>query len=175
MRQDRNRHITGAAIQRYCRKLASRRTAWVQLIYAILIVACAWIGQHWGMTGVAAAVTVVLGIEFLLLSSVALDILALPWSVFLRLHFRGIGVAVLTFAVAAPIAWASRAHGNPSLVTAVLTAAGCGAIGLLLLMSFPRVLLGPSEIWLTRMVDAQLGHRASWARRVLQRLLTRVT
>jgi teichuronic acid exporter len=154
---------------------AAHRTAWVQLIYAILVVAGAWIGQHWGMTGVAAAVTAVLGIEFLLLSSVALDILAMPWSVFVGLHLRGIGVAVLTFVAAAPIAWMSRAHGNPPVLTAVLTSAGCGTIGLLLLMSVPRILLGPSEVWLVRMLDDQLGHKAPGARRVLQRLLTRVT
>jgi teichuronic acid exporter len=154
---------------------AAHRTAWVQLIYAILIVAGAWLGQHWGTTGVAAAVTAVLGIEFLLLSSVALDILALPWSAFLGLHVRGMGVAVLTFSVAAPIAWASRSRANPAFITALLTLGGCGTLGLLLLLSFPRVLLGPAEVWLARMVNTQLGDKLPGARRVLERLLTRVT
>ncbi len=71
------------------------RNAYRQGFYAAVVIGGAWIGQHWGIAGVAMAVLFALGMHFLTLSHLGLGVLALSWRDFSKVQLRGVFFGML--------------------------------------------------------------------------------
>lgn len=117
-------------------KGAVYRSAFRSLIYAGAVVAGAWLGRHWGISGVALGVSAAILLKYLMVSHLCLRLLALPWSAYVRMH----GPGVLAGGVAGAVAWGAATLA--SLVDAPAAAAlgfvllGSGLAGLLILCAF---------------------------------------
>jgi O-antigen/teichoic acid export membrane protein len=76
-------------------KGAVYRNAWRQGIYAILVVGGAWIGQHWGIPGVALGVLFALAIQSLLMTQLGLSMIPFTWRQSWSIYFPAIWSAAI--------------------------------------------------------------------------------
>src|SRR4029077_21101462 len=81
-----------------------------QTVYAAMVIAGAWVGQIWGVEGVAFAVLGTLALNFFLMAHLALCLAAMSWRTFAGAHLSGLALAVVVgipFAVTAEVlrAW----------------------------------------------------------------------
>ena len=73
-----------------------------QLVYAVLVVVGALIGQRWGVSGVAACVAVAVIANFGLMAHLILGATGLTWTAFAAAHWRGAVLAAMLTALVAP-------------------------------------------------------------------------
>lgn len=124
------------------------RRAWRQALYAALVVGGAWIGQHWGIAGVAAGVLGAVTANFLCMAGLSLRVTGMTWGSFGRAHLPA---ARLTMATAPPVWLAAamlRAADAPA--PAIVAAAGVAgaASGLLLAWRLTALFLGTDGLWI---------------------------
>ena len=124
------------------------RRAWRQMLYAALVVGGAWIGQHWGVSGVAWGTLGALTVNFLLMAQLGLDVGHLTWGGFWRAHQP----AVLITAVSFPVVWATttllRYWSVPSLVVLLAVGGVVVACAILLALLAPATFLGNDGQWM---------------------------
>jgi O-antigen/teichoic acid export membrane protein len=138
------------------------RRAWRQFAYAGLVLFGAWVGQHWGLSGVAWGTLAALTVNFFLMASLGLDVAHLGWGEFFAAHRPS---ALLTVAAFPPILGATlllRHWGTPPLVTLIGVTLVALAVGLSLLARFPATFLGRDGQW---MVEAMRGFVRKFQRR----------
>lgn len=133
------------------------RRAWRQALYAVLVVGGAWIGQHWGIAGVAWGTLAALTINFVMMAQLGLDVGHLSWAAFWRAHQPAVYLTV----ACAPLIWGSatllRAWALPP--AAILVAVSLLALGaaLLLVIRAPTVFLGPDGQWMLETMRSFVG------------------
>jgi len=118
--------------------------------YAVLVVLGAIIGQHWGVGGVAVAVSIAMGANWVAMAALSRSVTALSWSRFVRAQVPGAVFAALiggTAELAAQAARAAHLGKIPVLIAAGLAAA---AIALAATMLRSEVFLGPHGAWASR-------------------------
>jgi O-antigen/teichoic acid export membrane protein len=128
------------------------RRAWRQILFAGLVVGCAWVGSRWGITGVAWGVLASHITNFFFMAHLSLRVTHSRWRDFAVLHLPAIALAT----IAGLIAWATvaplRAANLPPvlrLAAATLTAVlGGGALA----ARFPSPLLGSHGMWIRDLV-----------------------
>jgi O-antigen/teichoic acid export membrane protein len=131
------------------------RRTWRQTAYAVLVVAGAWLGQHWGIEGVALAILVTLAINFLLMAQLGLGLARMSWRTFAAAHVPGLAFAAL---VGMPVvAAAELLRAADQSPVAVLVFSTCACIPAVLLAGyFPRIFLGEDGTWMARHLKAFL-------------------
>lgn len=118
-----------------------------QGLFAALVVLGAFIGQRWGVGGVAVAVSIAMGINFVNMAALSRRETGLSWSRFARAHVPGALLAVLiggAVAVTATLARAAHLGKIQVLIVAGLTAA---VVTLAALRLQSRLFLGPHGAW----------------------------
>jgi PST family polysaccharide transporter len=137
--------------------------ALIQAIYAVLVVTGAVIGQRWGVGGVAVAVSIAMGANWLAMAALGRSVTGLSWPRFVQSQAPGAALAVvLGSAVALTVHGARSAHLGGIAVLAV----GVGTatvLALVVMWSRSMQLLGSHGIWASRQA-AQLLRRVSAAR-----------
>jgi O-antigen/teichoic acid export membrane protein len=136
-------------------------------LFATLVLAGAWIGQHWGLTGVAAGILLAMASNYVLMAYISLSLTGVPWR---RYWSAQLPALVLTAGVAltvVPTIVLLRTADAPSLVAVLVTGlvAGLTELGLVRLAPLLGGLGGLEE--LVRRVLAVLP---GGARRSLHRL-----
>jgi O-antigen/teichoic acid export membrane protein len=124
--------------------------ALVQGGYAVLVVLGAIIGQRWGVGGVAVAVSIAMGGNWVAMAALSRSVTGLSWSRFVRAQVPGAVFAALiggTAGLAAQVARAAHLGKIPVLIAAGLAAA---AIALAATMLRSEVFLGPHGAWASR-------------------------
>jgi O-antigen/teichoic acid export membrane protein len=118
-----------------------------QAVYAALVVLGAFIGQHWGVGGVAVAVSLAMGINYFIMAQLSRSVSGLSWSRFVRAQLPGALFAAVIGVTALAIATASRTAGLGNLPVLVLASLGA-ALAVTVTMRFrPELLLGPHGRW----------------------------
>jgi O-antigen/teichoic acid export membrane protein len=115
--------------------------------FAVLVFLGALVGQRWGVGGVAVAVSIAMGINFVSMAQLSQTETGLSWARFGRAHVPGTLLAILIGGAVALTVTAARAAqlGKiPILVAGGLTAAVV-TLGALRLQ--PKVFLGPHGAW----------------------------
>jgi PST family polysaccharide transporter len=124
------------------------RRAWRQVFYALFVVIGAWIGQHWGIAGVAWGTLVALTFNFFLMASLSLDVAETTWQAFWKVHQPALLLTLASFPLVWAVATGARALGLPPLV--VLLGAGATllttCVGLAWRM--PGIFLGTEGQWM---------------------------
>jgi len=121
--------------------------AMIQVGYAVLVVAGALVGQRWGVNGVAVAVSVAMGINWLAMAQLSRSVTGLQWARFARAHAPAALLALVIGVAAAAAAEAGRAAhlGNlTTLLAAGLASAVAAFIGVRLRQG---LFLGPHGSW----------------------------
>ena len=127
--------------------------AWRQAVYAALVVGGAFVGRHWGIDGVAVAVSIAIAANYLLMSGLSLSITGLGWGSFVTAHARGAVLAVVCGAAVLAVATGLRAAGAPGPVVVLVSGvAGLAALAVPARLR-PGLVLGPELGWL----GGQLG------------------
>jgi PST family polysaccharide transporter len=123
------------------------RRAKRQVVYAGLVVGGAYIGQGWGLEGVATGVLLALLVNFVLMAQLSLQLCRLSWRSFLEFHLPAIaltcGVGLASWACAT---WL-RHLGLPAGVILLATVTSAFASLVWLGIRFPNWTLGPEGRW----------------------------
>jgi PST family polysaccharide transporter len=124
--------------------------ALLQGLYAALVVLGALIGQRWGVGGVAVAVSIAMGINWITMAGLSRSVTGLSWARFTRAQVPGALLAAViggAVAVAAQAARAALLGTVPVLLLAGLTAAVI-TFGVSRLRA--GLFLGPHGVWALR-------------------------
>ncbi len=125
------------------------RRTWRQTAYAILVVTGAWLGQHWGIAGVAIAVVATLAINFFLMAQLGLQLAAMSWRTFAAAHLPGCGLAALASIAVAATAMPLRACDFSPMLILVVSAVALLPV-LVVAHALPGIFLGRDGQWMAR-------------------------
>ncbi|HEU5262480.1 MAG TPA: lipopolysaccharide biosynthesis protein [Gemmatimonadales bacterium] len=123
------------------------RRAWRQVIYAALVLLGAWVGQHWGIAGVAWGTLAALTANFFMMAGLSLSVMGTTWKSFWQAHLPAVRLTAASFPIVWAITTALRHWSAPPPV--VLAAATCAAAVTMLLLCWraPGRFLGPDGVW----------------------------
>ncbi|MCS6806156.1 MAG: lipopolysaccharide biosynthesis protein [Acidobacteriota bacterium] len=128
-------------------KGAVHRLAFYHAIYAVLVVAGAWIGHWAGLAGVAWGVVGALAIQYLLLARLSISVTSLRWREFIGAHASAVALTV----VVAMIVWSVAAWLRGWEASAALVLIGALiAVGMslcVLIWLAPVFWLGKDGVW----------------------------
>jgi PST family polysaccharide transporter len=127
--------------------------ALLQWLFGVMVVGGAIAGQRWGVGGVAVAVSMAMGINWVLMAALGRSVTGLSWSRFARAQLPGVLLAGLVgsaVAISVSAARSARLGDIPVLIVAALTAAI-----VVVVISRPRaeLLLGPHGKWAVRRAE----------------------
>ena len=126
--------------------------AWRQAVFAAAVLLCAYVGQSWGLAGVAAGVVVALAINFTMMAQLSLRLSGMPWRDFVQCHKAGLVLAMIHGATGlAAATWLRDVGAGPFGVVA-----GTALVAMLLVpilvWTLPQLILGPDRVHLLRML-----------------------
>jgi PST family polysaccharide transporter len=123
------------------------RRARRQMVYAALVIGGAYLGRHWGITGVAAGVLFALTANFLLMAQLSLQVCRMSWSTFWAAHVPGLLLAAAAGSVGWSVATGLRRLPASPLVILMLSGGGALASVVWLIRRYPRQCLGEDGVW----------------------------
>ncbi len=124
------------------------RRAWRQILYAALVLFGVWVGQHWGVVGVAWGALGALTVNFLLMAHLSLAVSGMRWVHYWGAHAPAAWLTLLSLGPVAAAVTLARQLGLGAFSvlvvgTAILTLV-CGAA----MWLAPGVFLGPDGRWI---------------------------
>ncbi len=131
-------------------KGAVYHNAWRQVIYAVLVVGGAWIGQHWDLPGVALGVLGALAIHFLLMAHLGLSMIPFSWRQLWSIHVPGIWCAAIVGIEVWAVAAVLRDLNQGPVLILVSCAVVVLATVVVLVRFLPVYILGTDGIWIIR-------------------------
>ncbi len=122
------------------------RRAWRQLLYAGLVFLGAWVGRHWGLTGVAVGVLGAIFANYILMAHLSLSVVRITWADFARVHRPGLQLSLVVGAVTLATTATARHLGLPPVLG--LVAGSVAAVGTAVLAAWlaPTLALGEDGI-----------------------------
>ena len=124
------------------------RRAWRQIIYAALVVLGAWIGQFWGIAGVAWGSLAALTVNFAVMADLSLDVAKFSWREFWGAHRSAALLTVASFPVVLGATAVVRQAGFPALLVLMAVGAVQLAVCGLLIWRLPNIFLGRDGQWM---------------------------
>lgn len=127
------------------------RRAWRQILYAALVLVGAWVGQFWGIVGVAAGALAALTVNFLLMAHLSLQLAHISARDYLAAHGPA---ALATVAILPPVLGVVlllRSGGAAPWLVVMGTGATLAVGGLLMAWKAPDQFVGPDGLWLARL------------------------
>jgi O-antigen/teichoic acid export membrane protein len=113
-------------------------------IYAVSVFAGAFVGRHWGIGGVAAAVTGATAVAYYLMSRLSLRLIGASWRTFFAAQAPGLAVSCAAAAIGLPVSAMFRAAGVAPLVGLVATMSACTLASGAALLAVPDTWLSPT-------------------------------
>ncbi len=93
------------------------KRAWRQVLYAFMVISGSYIGQFWGLPGVAAGVAVALVTNFLMMGHLSLKLTSSSWLDMLKAHQHGFILGAVTAVLGYTLVTFCRAYiGTPILI-----------------------------------------------------------
>jgi O-antigen/teichoic acid export membrane protein len=120
--------------------------------FAAMVLLGAIIGQHWGVGGVAVAVSVAMGINFLNMAALGRSVTSLSWWRLARAHAPGAMLAALIGTAAFAVAQGVRVAGLGNVPTLLATGLAAIAVAYAAVRLRPELFLGPHGAWATQRV-----------------------
>jgi PST family polysaccharide transporter len=141
---------TGAVYQR----------AWRQIVYAVLVIGGAWVGQRWGIVGVAVGILAAVTVNFFLMAHLSLAVVGLRWRAFAATHVPALTLTAALLPAAWGVAALLRSWQWPALGVGAATGAVVAAWAAVLAWRAPTVFLGPDVGWAAATLRGYLSRRA---------------
>lgn len=117
------------------------RRAWRQVIYAVMVLTGSYIGQFWGLYGVACGVALALIGNFLLMAHLSVQLTNITWLNMLKAHKQGMMLGIITGVVSYALVGLCRMNSMPDFMTLIITVSGAGITLLLTLIYFPGLIV----------------------------------
>ena len=114
------------------------KRAWRQLVYAAMVVFGSYIGQFWGLSGVACGVAIALVSNFLLMAHLSLQLTGVSWLDVARAHKQGAMLGLIAVLATYISAVLSRQISDSSLLVLVFTCLSTGILLVLAIWIFPN-------------------------------------
>jgi len=125
----------------------------IQAMYAVMVLLAALAGQRWGVGGVAVAVSVAMGINWLMMSALGRVVTGLSWPRFLRAQLPGAIFAVFFGVAVFVTVQATRAAHLRTLPVLIAGGLAAAAVFLASWRLAGVQLLGPHGMWVSRRVE----------------------
>lgn len=129
------------------------KRAWRQGIYAFLVILGSFIGQNWGLNGVAFGVLVALFINYMLMAHLSLRIISLTWKTFFVTQLPALLLSIVMGIVSWFIIKGLRFINFPTLGIIAISSIIIIIIAFLLLRFFPKVFLGKNGVWIINLLS----------------------
>ncbi|KJS11981.1 MAG: polysaccharide biosynthesis protein [Peptococcaceae bacterium BRH_c8a] len=129
-------------------KGAVYRRAWRQIVYAAMVIGGAWVGQHWGLSGVAYGVLGALLINFVLMAQLSLQLTSLTWKDFIAAHGSAALLTTVVFLEAWFTAVGARSIGLAEFAILCVVLVIILATFTAMLRLAPKLFFGTDGIWL---------------------------
>jgi O-antigen/teichoic acid export membrane protein len=140
------------------------RRAWRQWLYAGLVFLGAWIGQRWGITGVAVGVLTALFIGYLMMAQLSLLVVQISWSRFAQAQLPALWLGMVVGGVTLAAAAGARHLELPPLVGLVAGLVAATAAAVLVAWLAPTLALGEHGVRTRNALRAYLLDRLRPAR-----------
>lgn len=128
--------------------------AWRQGIYATAVIGGAWVGKHWGISGIAFGVLVAMFINFILMAQLSLKIISMTWVSFLKAYLPATLFSSVIFTEVWGLTKVMRDLTMPGSTILITILFVVGITLLIILYLRPRFILGQDGIW---MMDTSLA------------------
>ncbi len=119
----------------------------IQGVYAAMVVLGALIGQRWGVGGVAVAVSIAMGINWLTMAWLGRSVTGLSWTRFVNAHAPAALLATVLGGATLAAAQAARAASLGKIPVLLVAGITAGAVTVLASRLRPEVFLGPHGKW----------------------------
>ena len=140
------------------------RRAWRQVLYAVLVFLGAWIGQHYGITGVAVGVLGALFVNYLLMAHLGLSVLQIRWLSFARVQLPAVYLTLVVTAVTLATVVGTRHLALPSLPSLLAGIVAAGGSAIIAVLLAPGLVLGEHGMHIRESLRAYLTARLHPAR-----------
>ena len=139
------------------------RRAWRQACYAMVVLLGAWLGQRWGLGGVALGVLAAITVNFLLMAQLSLRLVGMSWRTFWGAHLPALPLSIACSSTVWLLATLLRRLEWPAL--AIVSCSGLSALAVIgtLCACAPALFLGIEGTWLRRTACAVLPFGARTA------------
>jgi O-antigen/teichoic acid export membrane protein len=127
--------------------------ALVQAAYAVLVLVGAFIGQRWGLGGVAIAVSITMGINWVAMAALSRSVTGLSWPRFVRAQLPGALLAGLVAAASGLAAAAARAAHLGRVPVLAIASVAAAAVVIAASKSKSEVFLGAHGAWAARRAE----------------------
>jgi PST family polysaccharide transporter len=118
------------------------RRAWRQALFAVLVFLGAWIGQRWGITGVAFGVLGALFANYLLMAHLSLTVANISWARFGQAQLPALRLAMLLAAATLGTTRATRYLELPAIAGLTIGAAVAAVTAFVAAWLAPTLVLG---------------------------------
>jgi O-antigen/teichoic acid export membrane protein len=98
-----------------------------QVAYAVLVLAGSYIGQFWGLNGVACGVAFALTVNFFLMAQLSVQLSDVTWLDIAKAHRHGLLLGITTGITTSLLVNFCRQHIDIPIVTLLISGAGAGA------------------------------------------------
>lgn len=129
-------------------KGAVYRRAWRQGVYALSVLLGAWVGQHWGLAGVAIGVVGALFINFVLMANLIFSLNPIGLKTFISVHFPAILSSLVIYTEIKILVFWLRSIDLSPLITLIVSLCILFISFSALLYFAPRLFLGKDGIWM---------------------------
>ena len=119
----------------------------LQYVYAAMVVVGAVIGQHWGVGGVAVAVSVAMGTNWLSMAWLGRSVTGLSWARFVRAHGPAAMIAAVAGVAAAVVAHQARSVHLGAIPVVILSGAAAAGAAVLAARLRAELFLGVHGAW----------------------------
>jgi PST family polysaccharide transporter len=136
------------------------RRAWRQILYASFVVIGAWVGQHWGIVGVAWGALSALTFNFFMMASLSLDVAQTTWVAFWKVHRPAVMLTLVSFPLVWLVTAGARALGLPALVVLLCVGATLLTACIALARQVPATFLGGEGQWMLKTLHSFVGKLA---------------
>jgi PST family polysaccharide transporter len=134
------------------------RRAWRQILFAILIAVGAYLGQKWGLAGVALGVMLAITVNFMLMAQLSLRLADLTWGSVWAAHIPALRLSLVLGVVIWIITDLLRNWGGSPGMILLTAGASASAVGLVLLRYLPReFVLGNEGVWMWETLANYIG------------------
>lgn len=118
-----------------------------QFIYALLVIAGAWIGHFWGVSGVAIGVSVASLLNFFSMTSLSTKITQMNWPEIGQLYLPSLYLTAILLLESLGLALLLRSFAAPTIVTLFVGMAVTGLSGIGLIWIAPKTFMGADGEW----------------------------
>lgn len=133
------------------------KKAKLKILYAIMVVAGAWIGSSWDLPGVAVGVFSALFVHYLLMTILSLNYIQINVVSFLKMQIPSILGGLIVLGSSQGIALYLRAQNLHPFLTIAISAFFSGLLLFALMLIFPGFLLKEEGIWILKIAGGKLS------------------